>query len=250
MGSIVAGVTSSGAVWKAFAQAGIRVVHSPDDLALTYDYLIVGAGSAGCVLAHRLAQAGRSVLLIEAGGPATFPAIFVPSEWPQLQGSSADWRYVTVAQRHLGGRVIPYPRGKVVGDPAPSTRLHTSAATEQHLSAGLRVGVSRICCLTLERRRPFPEARVSGVAAMGRCMCYPSQTSKTELRLQPHSSPRRKALASQRQMTSEGNTPWCWLESAEHQGTRTRRCCDCLFGNSCQHQSHLVGRHGSTKAAH
>lgn len=73
IGSIAAGLTSSGAVWKAFPQAGVRVVHSPDDLALTYDYLIVGAGSAGCVLTHRLAQAGRTVLLIEAGGPATLP---------------------------------------------------------------------------------------------------------------------------------------------------------------------------------
>ena len=132
IGSIVGGVTFPGAIGKAFAQTGIRVVHSPDDLGRTYDYLIVGAGSAGCVLAHRLAQAGRSVLLIEAGAPATLPAIFVPPDWPQLQGSSADWRYVTVAQRHLGGRVIPYPRGKVVGG---SSAINALAYQRGHRAA-------------------------------------------------------------------------------------------------------------------
>jgi choline dehydrogenase-like flavoprotein len=115
MGSIAGGVTFSGAFWEVLAQTGIRVVRSPEDLGRTYDYIIVGAGSAGCVLARRLAQAGRSVLIIEAGGLATLPAISVPPDWPQLQGSSADWRYVTVSQRHLEGRIIPYPRGKIVG---------------------------------------------------------------------------------------------------------------------------------------
>jgi choline dehydrogenase-like flavoprotein len=115
MGTIAAGLTSSGAILKAFAQTGVGVFHSPEALDRTYDYLVVGAGSAGCVLARRLGQAGRSVLVIEAGAPATLPAISVPPDWPQLQGSSADWRYVTVPQRHLAGRIIPYPRGKVVG---------------------------------------------------------------------------------------------------------------------------------------
>jgi len=132
MGSIAAGLTSSGAIWEAFAQAGIRVLHSPDDLGRTYEYLIIGAGSAGCVLARRLAEAGRSILVIEAGGPATLPAISVPPDWPQLQGSSADWRYVTVPQRHLGGRIIPYPRGKVVGG---SSTINALAYQRGHRAA-------------------------------------------------------------------------------------------------------------------
>jgi choline dehydrogenase-like flavoprotein len=132
MGSIAAGLTSSGAIWEAFAQAGIRVLHSPDDLGRTYDYLIIGAGSAGCVLARRLAEAGGSVLVIEGGGPATLPAISVPPDWPQLQGSSADWRYVTVPQRHLGGRIIPYPRGKVVGG---SSAINALAYQRGHRAA-------------------------------------------------------------------------------------------------------------------
>lgn len=92
-----------------------RALAAPEQLRSTYDYAIVGAGSAGCVLAHRLTQAGRRVLLIEAGGPADLPAIAIPPDWPQLQGSAVDWRYVTVPQPGLGGRVVPYPRGKVVG---------------------------------------------------------------------------------------------------------------------------------------
>jgi choline dehydrogenase-like flavoprotein len=132
MGSIAAGLTSSGVILKAFAQTGVRVLHSPDALDRSYDYLVVGAGSAGCVLARRLGQAGRSVLVIEAGGPATLPAISVPPDWPQLQGSSADWRYVTVPQRHLADRIIPYPRGKVVGG---SSAINALAFQRGHRAA-------------------------------------------------------------------------------------------------------------------
>jgi choline dehydrogenase-like flavoprotein len=88
---------------------------SPEQLRPAYDYVIVGAGSAGCVLAHRLGQARRRVLLIEAGGRATLAAIADPPDWPQLQGSAVDWRYATIPQPGLGGRIVPYPRGKVVG---------------------------------------------------------------------------------------------------------------------------------------
>jgi len=97
------------------AASGVRTLDSPEQLRSVYDYVIVGAGSSGCVLAHRLGLAGRRVLLVEAGGQAKLAAIADPPEWPKLQGSQFDWRYLTVPQPGLGGRVIRCPRGKVLG---------------------------------------------------------------------------------------------------------------------------------------
>ena len=109
------GVALSGLARFAAAAPGVGIVVSPEQLRPAYDHVIVGAGSAGCVLAHRLGRAGRRVLLIEAGGPAKLAAIADPPEWPGLQGSEVDWRYATTSQPGLGGRVVPCPRGKVVG---------------------------------------------------------------------------------------------------------------------------------------
>jgi choline dehydrogenase len=82
-----------------------------------FDYIIVGAGSAGCVLANRLsADASTRVLLIEAGGPANNdPAITTPGRWVSLIGSTFDWGYTTEPEPGLQNRRILYPRGKVHG---------------------------------------------------------------------------------------------------------------------------------------
>ena len=114
-GAVAGGLTLSGPPPTAKAASGVRTIASLEQLGPAYDYLIVGAGSAGCVLAHRLGRAGRRVLVIEAGGLAKLTAVEDPPEWPKLQGSSLDWRYVTTPQPGLGGRVVPCPRGKVVG---------------------------------------------------------------------------------------------------------------------------------------
>ncbi len=81
-----------------------------------YDYIIVGAGSAGCVLAARLsADSGVSVLLLEAGLADDADEIRAPAAVNRLFQTAYDWNYLTVPQHRAGGRTVYWPRGKVLG---------------------------------------------------------------------------------------------------------------------------------------
>jgi choline dehydrogenase len=83
----------------------------------TYDYIIVGAGTAGCLLANRLsADPGARVLLLEAGGKDNYHWIHIPVGYLYLMGNPrTDWGYRTVAEPGLNGRSLAYPRGRVLG---------------------------------------------------------------------------------------------------------------------------------------
>jgi choline dehydrogenase len=80
------------------------------------DYVIVGAGSSGCAIAYRLAEAGRRVMVIEHGGSDAGPFIQMPGalSYPMNMGLY-DWGFRTEPEPHLGGRTLATPRGKVIG---------------------------------------------------------------------------------------------------------------------------------------
>jgi choline dehydrogenase len=81
-----------------------------------YDYVIVGAGSAGCVLANRLTEdPTTTVLLLEAGGPDEAQEIHIPAAFSSLFKSPLDWAYETEEQPYLNNRRLYWPRGRVLG---------------------------------------------------------------------------------------------------------------------------------------
>ncbi len=83
----------------------------------TFDYIVIGAGTAGCLLANRLsADPSRRVLLIEAGGPDNYPWIHIPVGYLYcIDNPRTDWRFRTEASPGLNGRELLYPRGKTLG---------------------------------------------------------------------------------------------------------------------------------------
>ena len=82
-----------------------------------FDYVVVGAGTAGCLLANRLsADPSNRVLLLEAGGKDDYLWIHIPVGYLYCIGNPrTDWLYATDAEPGLNGRAIKYPRGKVLG---------------------------------------------------------------------------------------------------------------------------------------
>ncbi len=83
---------------------------------MIYDYIIVGAGSAGCVLANRLSSdRDRRVLLLEAGERDSAREVHIPAAFNKLFRTPRDWAYETEPERELGGRRLYWPRGKMIG---------------------------------------------------------------------------------------------------------------------------------------
>lgn len=81
-----------------------------------YDYVIVGAGSAGCVLAARLAEdPDVRVALLDAGPPDTEPAIHIPIALEQLWHGRLDWGFISEPEPGLAGQRCYLPRGRVLG---------------------------------------------------------------------------------------------------------------------------------------
>ena len=82
---------------------------------MSADYVIVGAGSAGCAMAYRLAMAGKRVAVVEFGGSDAGPFIQMPGALSYPNMKMYDWGFSTEPEPHLAGRVLATPRGKVIG---------------------------------------------------------------------------------------------------------------------------------------
>ena len=125
----------------------------------SYDYIIIGAGTAGCVLANRLTQDRNvSVLLIEAGGKDDYMWIHIPVGYLYcIDNPRTDWRYRTEKEAGLNDRSLIYPRGKVLGGCSSingmCTKLSLANTSAKRIASSRPLGSS--LCHSARTRNPF-----------------------------------------------------------------------------------------------
>ena len=108
-----------------------------------FDYVIVGAGAAGCVLANRLTEDSTvKVLLLEAGGPDKKQEIHIPAAFNKLFKTECDWAYFTEPLNHMNNRQMYWPRGKVLGGSTSINAMVYSRANAKDHDAWQTLGIS------------------------------------------------------------------------------------------------------------
>ncbi|KAL2259503.1 hypothetical protein VTK26DRAFT_6793 [Humicola hyalothermophila] len=111
-------------------------------MASEFDFIIVGGGCAGLVLAARLTEdANVRVLVLEAGEDLTAdPRVNVPAMWPQLQGTDTDWQFKTVPQRALGNRELLVPMGRLLGGSGALNGMNFVISAKEDLDGWAALG--------------------------------------------------------------------------------------------------------------
>ena len=185
-----------------------------------FDYIIVGAGSAGCVLANRLsADPSNRVLLLEAGGNDNWIWFHIPVGYLFAIGNPrADWMFKTEPEPGLNGRSLNYPRGKVIGGSSaingmiymlrPGRRLRPLASAR---AAGLVVG--RRAAVFPQARRSFAESEHTPRRRMAR-----RRAAAVSGKFSKHSVKRASSTASR---TCRISTPATTRASATSTSTRS-----------------------------
>jgi thiamine-phosphate diphosphorylase len=151
-------------------RALVEAITAADGIAGSADYIVIGAGSAGCVVASRLSEDGSKVVLLEAGPPDRDPWIHIPAGVLRvLNNTKINWNYLSEGEEGTDGRQLQWPRGKTWAAPARSTACSMSAAIRPITTAGRRwaaaAGAMTRCCRSSKSRRPIAATATPNSAA-------------------------------------------------------------------------------------